>query len=50
MDNLHNGAIILMHTVSTDNLNALPRIIDDIRKQGYVIGNLDELIFYAYLH
>lgn len=50
MDNLHNGAIILMHTVSTDNLNALPRIIDDIRKQGYVIGNLDELIFYAYFN
>lgn len=45
MDNLHNGAIILMHTVSTDNLEALPRVIDDIRKKGYVIENLDQLIY-----
>ena len=33
IDNLHNGAIILLHTVSEDNLKALPRIIDGIRKK-----------------
>lgn len=44
MDYLHNGAIILMHTVSKDNLDALPRIIDDIRYQGYTIENLDNLV------
>lgn len=44
MDNLHPGAIILMHTVSRDNLDALPRIIDGIRENGYTIKNLDYLI------
>lgn len=42
MNNLHNGAILLMHTVSTDNLGALPKVIDDIRSQGYTIKNLTE--------
>jgi peptidoglycan-N-acetylmuramic acid deacetylase len=44
MNNLHNGAIVLMHTVSEDNLQALPKIIDGIREQGYTIKNLDYLI------
>jgi peptidoglycan-N-acetylmuramic acid deacetylase len=44
MDNLHNGAIILMHSVSLCNLEALPRIIDGIRDEGYEIKNLDYLI------
>ncbi len=42
IDNIHNGAIILLHTVSTDNAEALPRIIDDLRSQGYEFKNLDE--------
>lgn len=42
MNNLHNGAIILMHTVSTDNLKCLPRVIDDARKEGYSFKNLNE--------
>lgn len=41
MDNLHNGAIILLHTVSEDNCKALPKIIDGIRAEGYTIKNLD---------
>ncbi|MCK9470812.1 MAG: polysaccharide deacetylase family protein [Bacilli bacterium] len=44
MNNIHNGAIILMHTVSIDNLEALPRIIDGIRDAGYEIKNLDYLL------
>jgi len=44
MRNLHNGAIILLHTVSQDNLEALPDIIDDLRNQDYTIKNLDSLI------
>lgn len=44
IDNLHNGAIILMHSVSEDNYQALPKIIDEIRNQGYTIKNLDYLI------
>ena len=43
IDNLHNGAIILMHTVSDDNMNALSLIIDAIRAEGYKIENLDHL-------
>lgn len=42
MNNLHNGAIILMHTVSKDNLNNLGSIIDGIRNEGYEIKNLNE--------
>lgn len=41
MKNLHNGAIILMHTVSNDNVEGLAQIIDGIRNAGYTIENLD---------
>lgn len=44
MKNLHNGAIILMHTVSKSNLEALPIIIDGIREAGYEIKNLDYFV------
>lgn len=44
MDNLHNGAIILLHSVSRDNLEALPAIIDELRRREYEISNLDTLI------
>lgn len=44
IDNLHDGAIILLHTVSNDNVEALPMIIDEIRAQGYTIENLDSII------
>lgn len=44
MDNLHNGAIILLHTVSCDNASILPRIIDDALNQGYTFKNLDEFV------
>lgn len=42
MNHLHNGAIILMHTVSSDNASALSRIIDDSRSKGYTFKNLNE--------
>lgn len=42
--NLHNGAIILLHTVSNDNANALGMIIDKIYEEGYEIKNIDYLI------
>ncbi len=32
---LHPGAVILLHSVSPDNANALASIIDEARKQGY---------------
>lgn len=32
---LHSGSVILLHSVSPDNSNALPDIIDEARRQGY---------------
>ncbi|MBR4891538.1 MAG: polysaccharide deacetylase family protein, partial [Clostridia bacterium] len=32
---LHPGAVILLHSVSPDNANALSDIIDEARRQGY---------------
>lgn len=35
MSRLHKGAVILLHSVSTDNANALGGIIDKARAEGY---------------
>jgi peptidoglycan-N-acetylmuramic acid deacetylase len=43
MKQLHPGAVILLHAVSEDNANALGKIIDDARKQGYAFKSLDQL-------
>ncbi|MDP4096019.1 delta-lactam-biosynthetic de-N-acetylase [Paenibacillus sp. P96] len=43
MSQLHPGAVILLHSVSKDNAEALSSIIDDARKQGYTFKSLDEL-------
>lgn len=41
---LHPGAIILLHSVSKDNAEALGSIIDEARRQGYEFKSLDELL------
>jgi peptidoglycan-N-acetylmuramic acid deacetylase len=41
MDNIHNGAVLLLHAVSSDNAQALDRIIKDIRARGYEIRPFD---------
>jgi len=43
MDGLHNGAILLLHAVSSSNADALGDIIDSVRAQGYEIKSLYEL-------
>lgn len=43
MDNLHNGALILLHAVSKDNTEALDKILKDIKAQGYTFKTLDDL-------
>jgi peptidoglycan-N-acetylmuramic acid deacetylase len=43
MAQLHPGAVILLHSVSKDNTDALARIIDDARAQGYEFKSLKEL-------
>lgn len=44
MPNLHNGAILLLHAVSSDNAQALKRIIEDTRKKGFEFGKAADLI------
>jgi peptidoglycan-N-acetylmuramic acid deacetylase len=40
---LHPGAVILLHSVSKDNAQALGAIIDEARKQGYTFKSLEKL-------
>lgn len=42
LNNLHNGAVILLHAVSKDNTEVLGEIIDEIQNRGYEIMPLDE--------
>ncbi len=41
---LHDGAIILLHAVSSDNAEALGKIIDYARSGGYEFKSLDNLV------
>lgn len=43
MDNIHNGAILLLHPTSATNAAVLPRVIDTLRAEGYRFGRLEEL-------
>lgn len=49
MKRIHPGAIILLHSVSKDNAEALGRVIDECRKQGYTFKSLDELTVRKFL-
>ncbi|MFJ8258714.1 delta-lactam-biosynthetic de-N-acetylase [Peribacillus asahii] len=44
MKQIHPGAILLIHTVSKDNADALDSILTDSKKQGYVFKSLDDLM------
>ncbi|GAE95326.1 carbohydrate Esterase Family 4 [Gracilibacillus boraciitolerans JCM 21714] len=44
MDQIHPGAIVLMHTVSKDNADAVAHLIDSLREQGYQLKSLDDLM------
>ena len=41
---LHPGAVILLHSVSPDNANALGLIIDEARSQGYEFLSLRDYV------
>lgn len=43
LEQIHPGAIILLHTVSEDNAEALEHLIKELRKQGYEFKSLDDL-------
>ena len=44
MRNLHNGAVLLLHAVSRDNAEALDSIIKGAVREGYSIGNPQEML------
>ncbi|MCC3373020.1 delta-lactam-biosynthetic de-N-acetylase [Cohnella sp. REN36] len=48
MGQLHPGAVMLLHSVSSDNARALGRIIDDARKQGYEFKSLHQMLVKSY--
>lgn len=43
LDNIHNGAVILLHPTSATNAAILPDIIASLKAQGYRFGTLHEL-------
>ncbi|MBQ7383227.1 MAG: polysaccharide deacetylase family protein [Clostridia bacterium] len=43
MDNIHNGAVILLHPTSATNAEILGDVIRELKSQGYSFGTLDEL-------
>ena len=42
LDNIHNGAVILLHATSKDNSNILDYCIKEIKNMGYIFASLDE--------
>ncbi len=44
MKKIHNGAIILMHTVSKDNAVDLTKIILKLKNDGYIFKSLDSMV------
>jgi peptidoglycan-N-acetylmuramic acid deacetylase len=46
MRQIHPGAIMLLHTVSKDNADALERVIRDLKKQGYEFKSLDDFVLH----
>lgn len=44
LKNIHNGAVMLLHGNSKDNVNVLDYCIKEIKKMGYEFKTLDEFI------
>lgn len=43
LDNVHNGEVLLLHPTSATNAEILPRLIGELKAQGYRFGTLEEL-------
>src|SRR5690625_2850538 len=43
-EQIHPGAILLLHTVSEDNAEALEKVITQLKKEGYTFKSLDHLM------
>ena len=46
LDNIHNGAVLLLHPTSSTNAQILGDVIKELKAQGYRFGTLDELTNY----
>lgn len=44
MRQIHPGAVLLLHTVSKDNADALEKAIQDLKKRGYTFASLNDLL------
>ncbi len=44
MKQIHPGAILLLHTVSKDNADALEKAIQDLKARGYTFKSLDDFM------
>ncbi|MFB4165816.1 delta-lactam-biosynthetic de-N-acetylase [Alteribacillus sp. JSM 102045] len=44
MRRIHPGAVMLLHSVSEDNAEALEKVIDECQSEGYTFKSLDELV------
>jgi peptidoglycan-N-acetylmuramic acid deacetylase len=42
MRQVHPGGVLLLHTVSKDNADALEKVIQDLKKKGYKFKGLDD--------
>lgn len=45
LENIHNGAVILLHPTSATNAEIMPQLLLALREEGYRFGSLDELCF-----
>ena len=43
LENMHNGAILLLHPTSATNAAILQDVIRELKAEGYRFGTLDEL-------
>ena len=43
LDNIHNGAVLLLHPTSSTNAAILGEVIAELKAEGYRFGTLDEL-------
>ncbi|WP_415640010.1 delta-lactam-biosynthetic de-N-acetylase [Paenibacillus sediminis] len=46
MSQIHPGAVILLHSISKDNTEALGKIIDGVRAKGYEFKSINELMMH----
>src|SRR5690625_4318063 len=44
MNQIHPGAILLLHAVSSDNAEALKKVIVELKEEGYEFKSLDDLL------